>query len=90
MTWASLAWLWFALALGCILLGLAMTGKRVAAIPPAKRARRRQAHAPGADRRNQPVCSRCAQPLESDARFCGACGLYLSHTLEQHKAVRRI
>ena len=64
---AGLAWLWFALSIGCVLAGLALTGKRAASAPP-------EHHAPGANKETR--CASCALPLEPDARFCGACGMY--------------
>lgn len=78
MTFASLAWLWFVLAVGCILAGMALTGRRVAAMSPEKRVEKLAVRV-NRERSKQEtvVCSRCAQQLEPDARFCGACGLYL-------------
>ena len=80
MTLASLAWLWFALAVCCVLAGMALTGRRLEALPPTQRVSRQRARV---SRHGRSLCPRCAQPLDRDACFCGACGLQLSHKQRQ-------
>jgi uncharacterized paraquat-inducible protein A len=90
MSLASLAWLWFALAISCVLAGMALTGKRVAETPSAKQTRPRTSQPAGARGEQKTlVCSRCAQSLEPDARFCGTCGLYLSQQQPARQKVTR-
>lgn len=88
MTLSGLAYLWFALAIGCILAGMALTGKRLKKAPPPERVMRRveQRHRrpPESGQRAGAFCTRCAQPLESGARFCGACGLALPDRRRAH------
>ena len=91
MTFASLTWLWFVLAVACILVGMALTGKRVAALPPAKRAGKQTVRIHRAKSRQEiAVCSRCGQTLEPDARFCGACGLHVSSQPEMRQTRRSV
>ncbi|HEY3992539.1 MAG TPA: zinc ribbon domain-containing protein [Ktedonobacteraceae bacterium] len=91
MTFVSLAWLLFALAVSCILAGLALTGRRVIALPPPRRIGKLTVRVnKEKSRQETALCSRCGQPLEPDARFCGACGLYLCSQPKQQKLKRSV
>jgi predicted amidophosphoribosyltransferase len=86
MTLASLAWLWFALAVGCVLAGMALTGRRLDAIPPTQRVSKERVRA---SKHGRSLCPRCAQPLDRDACFCGACGLHLGRKQRQRVSPSR-
>lgn len=94
MTLSGFAYLWFALAVGCILAGMVLTGKRLEKEPPRERLVRRIEQRPRhlVDRSQQAgdACTRCAQPLESGARFCGACGLALPDRRRAHSERERL
>lgn len=94
MTLSGFAYLWFALAIGCILAGMALTGKRLEKAPPPARVGRRIARRPHrpavGGKREGALCTRCAQPLESGARFCGACGLALPDRRRAHSERERL
>jgi len=42
------------------------------------------------DDRERAVCARCAQPLETGARFCGACGLYVHGVLHEQSTRAKV
>jgi hypothetical protein len=81
--------LWFLLAIGCFVVGMILTDVHGKTPPTEKRKSRVEAYQRA---RSSPPrranCSRCAQPLDRDARFCGACGLHIYHEPEPRRMRR--
>lgn len=91
MTLSGLAFLWLVIAVGCVLVGTLLTRRRLVESAQVKRPVRRTSHLRGGSGVSRAaLCPRCAQPLEVDARFCGACGLYLGHKEESKRTWQRI
>lgn len=87
----DVAWLWLALALGCVLGGLVLTGKRLGQAPSAPSKTHVRVHRLTSDgSRAGQLCTRCAQPLEAGARFCGSCGLALPDPRRAHAERTRL
>ena len=82
---SGFALLWFLLAVICMLVGLVLTVRREQDTPSTPRLFvRGEKRKPGCS-----VCSRCAQPLDVGARFCGACGLYVDQEQDERRIQER-